>query len=118
LTVKVMGLCCSCLLTPLSRVLLTVKARHEIGGIAPHNVTTSALDRDERLVSRPGYFTPEETVNRYPLTGAVGGFQCRSGRFGEDKTLSSPYENQLTYSGPVTYKLNSFQGAGRNSSWS
>jgi hypothetical protein len=49
-----------------------------------------------RLVSRPGYFTPEETANRYPLTGAVGGFQCRSGRFGEEKTLPSPYENRNT----------------------
>jgi hypothetical protein len=76
----------------------TVKARHEIGGIAPHMLTTSALYGDERLVSRPGYFTPEEIATLYPLNGAEGGFRCRSGCFGEEKTLSSPYENRNTNS--------------------
>jgi len=43
--------------------LPTAEARHEIGGIAPHILTTSALKGDEWLVSRHGYFTPEETAS-------------------------------------------------------
>ena len=72
------------------------EARHEIGGTVPHILTTSALDGDEWLVSRSGYFTPEEIATRYSLNKAVGGTQCRSGRFGEEKTLPSPYENRTT----------------------
>jgi len=41
----------------------TEEARHEIGGIGPHILTTSALDGDEWLVSHHGYFIPEEIAS-------------------------------------------------------
>jgi len=43
----------------------TEEARHEIGDSGPHILATSALDGDEWLVSRPGYFTPEETASEW-----------------------------------------------------
>jgi hypothetical protein len=41
----------------------TEEVHHEIGGIAPHILTTSALNGDEWLVSRHRYFTPEELAS-------------------------------------------------------
>jgi hypothetical protein len=41
----------------------TEEARHEVGGIGPHILTTSALDGDAWLVSRHGYSTPEERAS-------------------------------------------------------
>jgi hypothetical protein len=74
----------------------TQEARHEDGGIAPLMLTTWALDGHEWLVSRPGYFTPEKIATQDQLNRAVGGIQCRSGRFGEETALLGPYENRTT----------------------
>jgi hypothetical protein len=58
------------------------------GGIAPPFLE-SALDGGEWSASRPYRFTPFETAPQYPLYRRLFGPQSRSGRYGEDKNLSS-----------------------------
>ena len=54
-----------------------------------HWFLTSALDRGERLTSRPGHFTPRKEP-RYPLNTKVCGPQSRFGNYKKKKKNSCP----------------------------